>query len=418
MTGYVRQSVSDIVPGATVRSDPVNAEFNQLRDAFAFDNTGNTGHKHDGSVDQGSYIPLIGDVDGLNRVEVDTNTNTITLSVEVGGLQAPQFSVQDGVIVPVTTNDIDIGTTGTRFKDLYLSGTAFPTNLNVSTSSTFGGLFTITGAVAANINMNNFRHVNLGVPVDPNDGARLVDVTTIAGSASAAAASAAQAEAALDEFTDQYLGPLAADPATDNDGNPLVDGTLYTNTTTGNLRVYILGGWTNGVTAITGILAAANNLSDVDSVVTSRANLGLGSIATQNANSVTVTGGTISGITDLAVVDGGTGSSTAAGARTNLGVVNSTAAEQRYDQVSASATVTAFDQVAINASSAFTLTLPSSPTTGDWVEFSVVSGDATVNNITVDGAGSGTVNGDPDLIIDLNNVAVVVQYNGSEWRVY
>ena len=51
-----------------------------------------------------------------------------------------------------------------------------------------------------------------------------------------------------------------------------------------------------------------------------RTNLGLGSIATQNANAVAITGGTVSGITDLAVADGGTGASDAAGARTNLGL--------------------------------------------------------------------------------------------------
>jgi hypothetical protein len=53
---------------------------------------------------------------------------------------------------------------------------------------------------------------------------------------------------------------------------------------------------------------------------TARSSLGLGTIATQNSASVSITGGSISGITDLAVADGGTGSSTASGARTNLGL--------------------------------------------------------------------------------------------------
>jgi hypothetical protein len=51
-----------------------------------------------------------------------------------------------------------------------------------------------------------------------------------------------------------------------------------------------------------------------------RTNLGLGTIATQNSNAVTITGGSITGITDLAIADGGTGASTAADARTNLGL--------------------------------------------------------------------------------------------------
>jgi hypothetical protein len=76
----------------------------------------------------------------------------------------------------------------------------------------------------------------------------------------------------------------------------------------------------NFISLNAGKAEVSNNLSDLSSASTARTNLGLGTIATQASNAVTITGGTISGITDLTVADGGTGASDAATARTNLGL--------------------------------------------------------------------------------------------------
>ena len=79
-------------------------------------------------------------------------------------------------------------------------------------------------------------------------------------------------------------------------------------------------------------LAIADGGTGASTAANARTNLGLGTIATQNSNSVSITGGSISGITDLAVADGGTGASTTADARTNLGL--GTIATQNASSVS------------------------------------------------------------------------------------
>ena len=84
----------------------------------------------------------------------------------------------------------------------------------------------------------------------------------------------AAAEAALDSFDDRYLGAKASDPTLDNDGNALIAGALYFNTTTEVMMTYTGSIWQT-ITTGSGGLQAANNLSDVASAGTSRTNLGL-----------------------------------------------------------------------------------------------------------------------------------------------
>jgi len=88
-------------------------------------------------------------------------------------------------------------------------------------------------------------------------------------------------------------------------------------TSAANKLPYFTG---TGTAATTDLSAFGRSLIDDADAAAARNTLGLGSLAVQSDGSINITGGTISGITDLAIEDGGTGASTAAGARTNLGL--------------------------------------------------------------------------------------------------
>ena len=99
--------------------------------------------------------------------------------------------------------------------------------------------------------------------------------TAAASSASAAQAAEDAALAALDSFDDRYLGQKASDPTLDNDGNALVAGALYFNTTDSAMKVYDGSNWLAAYASLSGALLAANNLSDLQSASTARTNLGV-----------------------------------------------------------------------------------------------------------------------------------------------
>lgn len=82
------------------------------------------------------------------------------------------------------------------------------------------------------------------------------------GSASSAASAQSAAEsardatlAAYDSFDDRYLGAKTSDPSVDNDGNALVGGSLYFDTTNGIMKIYTGSAWVAAYVSSSGFVS-------------------------------------------------------------------------------------------------------------------------------------------------------------------
>jgi Chaperone of endosialidase len=135
------------------------------------------------------------------------------------------------------------------------------------------------------------------------------DTLTVGSSAFAASkTSTINTIVARDSNADIFVGTLHA------------TGVLATNATITNITGTLTGNVSGNATNVSGIVAITNGGTGGGDANTARTNLGLGTIATQNANNVSITGGSISLTSALAIGSGGTGGTTAQQARANLGV--------------------------------------------------------------------------------------------------
>ena len=247
--------------------------------------------------------------------------------------------------------------------------------------------------------------------------------TAAAGSATAASGSATAAAASFDSFDDRYLGAKASDPALDNDGNALLTGALYFNTTVSEMRVYSGSAWLAAYLPASGYLALSGGIMTgaitfAAAQLVSVANGGTG-LATLTANNVILGNGTStptfvapSTTGNVLTSNGTTWQSTTPAAG---GITYTTTKTSNY-------TASANDGVLTNTTAgAFTVNLPASPSNGDQVIVADAAGTWGTNNLTVGRNGNNIADVAQDLVCDISGASVQFVYNSSgtaSWEVF
>ena len=146
MAGYTRQS--SLNNGDIITAALFNNEYNQLLAAFNVA----SGHKHDGTTAEGPVIGLIGDAGlatPLNKILIDTTNDEIGFHIDVSGTSTEQFKLLDGAIVPITDNDIDLGTSSLEFKDAFFDGTVTLDGLVIGSATSITDVDTDLTSVSA-----------------------------------------------------------------------------------------------------------------------------------------------------------------------------------------------------------------------------------------------------------------------------
>jgi len=238
--------------------------------------------------------------------------------------------------------------------------------------------------------------------------------TAAAGSATNAASSATAAANSYDQFDDRYLGSKSSDPSADNDGDSLLTGALYYNTSGSQLKVYTGSAWSSAAFTLGDALTCVQedtsptlggNLAGNSKCITGVANLCATNLCGAVTGAVTgnVTGNITSSGTSCFATVCTTGNSTLVGNLTVNG--NTTLGNAASDTVTITADVAS--NIIPSADSTHSLGDSSNYWSHGYIDAItttgavVVGGDLTVNGTTTTVATSNTVVSDS--LIELGN---------------
>lgn len=174
-------------------------------------------------------------------------------------------------VTTVIDQSANINTVATNIASV---NTVAGNNTNINTVAGVSSAVTTNASNISSINTNASN-----ITAIQNASTNATNAATSASNAATAQTAAEAARdatlAAYDSFDDRYLGAKSSNPSVDNDGNALLAGALYYNTTVPEMRLYTGSAWVAAYVSGAAYLASANNLSDLANTATAKTNLGL-----------------------------------------------------------------------------------------------------------------------------------------------
>jgi hypothetical protein len=204
--------------------------------------------------------------DGLQVVFRPLNSNTDISTINLNGIGVRSIRLTDSN--PIQAGDISAGaiidvrySTATGFFHLTPNSAIYAHDAGVSADAAAASAGTATtkageaSASAASASTSAGTATTKAGEASASAASASTSAGTATTKAGEASASAASAAAAYDSFDDRYLGAKASNPTLDNDGNALLTGALYWNTTSSEMRVYSGSAWVTAYLPAAGYLA-------------------------------------------------------------------------------------------------------------------------------------------------------------------
>jgi len=251
---YVDGEITDLIGGAPGTLDTLNELAAALNDDANAYSTLNTAIQ--------AKLPLAG---GTMTGDITMGANAVTTTADPASDNELARKAYVDTMLPLAggtmTGTLDMGankitttytptnaadlTTKTYVDDILGSATAAATSATNAATSETNAATSETNAATSETNAatSETNAATSATSASTSATASANSATAAATSATSAATSATNAENAYDSFDDRYLGAKASDPTLDNDGDALITGALYFNSTDDSMKVYTGSAW-------------------------------------------------------------------------------------------------------------------------------------------------------------------------------